>query len=435
MVRFKQWSMVAMAATVGAIGAMAQPALTTIQDVLYRADGTRFSGTMFIRWNSFMAADTSNIATAIVTLPIVNGVLNVKLVPTTTATPGAQYSVTYNSQGRIQFSETWAVPPSALVLRVRDVRVASGSVVGPPPVTSSPIQIGDVVGLNNALGVRPQQGVGFAIGRAAVINQAGQIEGAVGNLGDCVRVDGSSGPCGGSGGLVSLFSDSETPAGVVDGSNVVFTLRFAPSPAGSLDLYRNGLLMEQSLDYTLTTNSIHFFLAATPQPGDVLVASYRYANPADPLSSLTSPQVVCSSSGASTSSTALVQLGSCTLPAGLVATGDQIEVRFQYAHTGNTVGFTPEIHWGGTTALSRAAAAGDTAVSGRLAFGIYVGAQSYDAQSWGSALGFAAGVGNTTENSSVNLTVSFQGKMASATTETVVLRNFTVIRYPAQSNP
>ncbi|HEV2200671.1 MAG TPA: hypothetical protein VGR73_12690 [Bryobacteraceae bacterium] len=433
MVRFKRLAMVlAMAAA----AVTAQPALTTIQDVLYRADGTRFSGTMFIRWNSFMAADTSNIATAIVTLPIVNGVLSVKLVPTTTATPGAQYSVTYNSQGRIQFSETWAVPPSALVLRVRDVRIGTGSVVGPPPITSSPIQIGDVVGLTNALGVRPQQGVGFAIGRAAVINQAGQIEGAVGNLGDCVRVDGTAGPCGGGGGgFGSLFSDGETPAGVEDGSNVAFTLRFAPSPAGSLDLYRNGLLMAQGVDYTLAANSIHFFLRSTPQPGDVVVASYRYANPNDPLSSLTSPQVVCSGTGTSTSSTTLVQLASCTLPAGLVGTGDRIEVRFQYAHTGNTVGFTPEIHWGATTALSRGAAASETAVSGLLAFGIYVGAQSFDTQSWGGALAFAAGVGNATENSSVNLTVSFQGKMAAGTAETVVLRNFTVIHYPAQSNP
>lgn len=432
MVRFNRLAMVVAAA---AAGAAAQPALTTIQDVLYRADGTRFSGTMFIQWNSFQSGDTSNIATAILTLPIVNGVLNVKLVPTTTATPGAQYSVTYNSQGRIQFTEIWAVPPSSLTLRVRDVRVSTGTTVGPPPITSSPIQIGDVTGLTNALSTRPSQGVGFAIGRTAIINQAGQIEGAVGNSGDCVRVDGSSGACGGGGGVVPLYSDSETPAGVVDGNNTVFTLNFAPSPAGSLDLYRNGLLMKQGTDYTITTAAIHFFLASTPQPGDVVVASYRYADPNNPLGSLASPQVVCSGAGTSTSSTTLVQLGSCTLPGGLLGTGDRIEVRFQYAHTGTTVGFTPQIQWGGTTALSRAAAAGDTSVAGQLGFGINVGAQSYDAQSWGSALAFATGVGNATENSSVNLTVSFEAMMAAATSETVVLSNFTVIRYPAQSNP
>ena len=67
--------------------------------------------------------------------------------------------------------------------------------VGPPPVLA-PVQISDVVGLPNELSVRPMKGVGFGIGRAAVINQAGQIDAASGNLGDCVRVDGSSGPCG-----------------------------------------------------------------------------------------------------------------------------------------------------------------------------------------------------------------------------------------------
>ncbi len=49
--------------------AQAQPALTTIQDILYRADGTRFGGTMFITWSSFLAGDTSDIATANLTFP------------------------------------------------------------------------------------------------------------------------------------------------------------------------------------------------------------------------------------------------------------------------------------------------------------------------------------------------------------------------------
>ena len=96
---------IALFALLMAVTAVAQPALTTIQDVLYRADGTRFTGTMFIKYNSFLAGDTSNIATANLTLPIVNGVLRVQLVPTTTASAGAQYAVTYNSQGIDQFTE------------------------------------------------------------------------------------------------------------------------------------------------------------------------------------------------------------------------------------------------------------------------------------------------------------------------------------------
>ena len=255
--------------------AAGQPALTTIQDILYRANGTRFTGTMFVRWNSFQAGDTSNIAAANLTLPIVNGVLRVKLVPTTTATAGAQYNITYNSGGVTQFTEVWAVPPSTPTLRVRDVRISSGTVVGPPPVTS-PIQIGDVVGLPNALAVRPTEGVGFTAGRAAVVDQAGQIDGASGNLGDCVRVDGSSGPCGsGGGGGAPSFSDGETPTGAINAVNTTFTLNFSPSPTVSLMLSRNGLLMKQGTDYSLTGAVITFFPGAVPQTGDVLLASYR----------------------------------------------------------------------------------------------------------------------------------------------------------------
>ena len=271
MLEFRRPVLLLMAAASLAAG---QPALTTIQDILYRANGTRFTGTMFIQWNSFQAGDTSNIATANLTVPIVNGVLNVMLVPTTTASAGAQYNITYNSGGAIQFTEVWAVPPSTPKLRVRDVRISTGTVVGPSPVTS-PIQITDVVGLPNALAVRPTEGVGFAVGRAAIIDQAGQIDGATGNLGDCVKVDGSSGTCGTGGGAGPSFSDGETPAGVIDALNATFTLNFPPSPAASLTLFRNGLVMKQGSDYSLSGAVITFFFGSVPQIGDGLVASYR----------------------------------------------------------------------------------------------------------------------------------------------------------------
>jgi hypothetical protein len=431
MLEFRRPVLLLMAAASLAAG---QPALTTIQDVLYRADGTRFTGTMFIRYNSFLAGDTSNIATANLTLRIVNGVLNVKLVPTTTATAGAQYNITYNSAGAIQFTEVWAVPPSTLTLRVRDVRVSSGTVVGPPPVIS-PIQIGDVVGLPNALAVRPAEGAGLAIGRAAIINQAGQIDGAAGSLGDCVRVDGSSGACGGGGGVLPSFSDGETPAGTANGLNTTFTLNFAPSPGPSLILFRNGVLMEQGADYSLSGGVITFFLGSVPQAGDVLFASYRYANPANPFGTLTAAQVICSGTGVATNATTLTQLASCTIPAGLLGTGDRIEVQFQYGHTGAAGGFTGELHWGGTTVLSRVGVAAETAFVGRLSFGIYAGAQSWDAQSWGSTLALANSVGTAGENTTVALTISLRGQLSGVSADSVTLPNFTVVRYPAQLNP
>lgn len=417
--------------------ASAQPTLTTIQDVLYRADGTRYNGTIFIRYNSFLAGDASDIATANLTLPIVNGVLRVQLVPTTTASAGAQYNVTYNNAGVNQFTEVWSVPLSSVPLRVRDVRVSNGSIIGPPPVTS-PVQIGDVVGLQNELALRPLAGVGFTVGRTAVINSSGQIDGAAGNLSDCVRVDGSSGPCGtggGSGGVLPTFADGEIPVGAINGSNTVFTLANSPSPAASLDLYRNGLLMKQTGDYTLVNNLATFAPASTPQPGDALVAVYRFANPSNPLGSLASAQVICSSSGSSTNSTALTQLGSCTAPAGLLSVGDRIEVQFQYAHAGVATGFTAEVHFGGGTVFSRAGSSSETTVVGKMAFGLYSGAQVWDSQSWGNSLSFGVATGTASENVTQNLTISLRGSMAGATSDTVILRSFTVVRYPAQSNP
>jgi hypothetical protein len=432
MLSFRRVALLLVAAGV----ATGQPPLTTIQDILYSADGNRYTGTMFIRWNSFQAGDTSNIATANVTVPVVNGVLYVQLVPTTTASAGAQYDITFNGGGRNQFTQVWAVPPSPVKLRVRDVLVSQGTVVGPAPATSQ-IQISDVAGLANALALLTARGAGFAIGRTAIINQSGQIDGAAGSLGDCVRVDGTSGPCGGGsgGGIVPQFADGEIPAGAINGTNTIFTLTFTPSPPASLDLYRNGLLQRANTDYILNGNSVQFFLSSTPQTGDVLVASYRYGNPNNPLGSLTTPQVVCSSAGATTSATTLTQLGSCTIPAGLLGTGDRIEIQFQYSHTGMATGFVGEIHWANTTVISRPTAAAETAFAGRATFGIYAGAQSWDIESWGSNFGMATGVGSAAADTTQSLTISFRGQMSAATTDSLSLRNFTVVRYPAQVNP
>ena len=414
---------------------VAQPALTMIQDTLYRADGTRYNGTIFITWDAFQGGDTSNIATANLTLPIVNGVLRVSLVPTTTASAGAQYNVTYNQNGINQFMQVWAVPPSAVPLRVRDILVSQGTVVGPPPVTS-PVQISDVVGLSNALSLTSQKGVGFAIDRTAVINSSGQIDGASGSLTDCVHVDGSSGPCGTSSAALPGFVDFEIPAGAVNGANGTFTVAFPPVPPASLALYRNGLRMEPGQDYTLSGNTITFFLGSVPQLGDLLGANYRYASSSNPLGALPSPQVVCSTSGGITSSTTLTQLNSCTIPAGLLVTGDRLEVRYQFGHFGTTTGFTGEVHVGGTTVVSRTAASTETLLVGKTSFGTFSGGEVWDTESWGaSSVTFAATAGGATEDITQALTVALLGKLSASSAESVVVRNLTVVRYPAQVNP
>ena len=85
--------------------------------------------------------------------------------------------------------------------------------------------------------------------------------------------------------------------------------------------------------------------------------------------------------------------------------------------------------------MSRTAAAAETAFSGRAAFGIYTGGQSWDVQSWGNNLALASAAGSAGADVTQNLTISFQGEMAGATSDSLNLRNFTVIRYPAQVNP
>ncbi len=416
----------------------AQPALTTIQDILYRADGTRFNGEIFINWNAFTAGDTSNIATAQVKLPIVNGVLNVQLVPTTTASAGANYHVTYNSQGQFQFSQIWAVPPSSIPLKVSAVLVSTGTVVGgggggAGSITGT-IPISSVVGLTSALAVVPIEGVGYAPGLAAVINSSGQLTGATGNLGDCVKVDGSSGPCGG-GGVLPAFSDGETPTGAINGLNTTFTLAFTPSPAASVQVYLNGLRLQVGVDYTLSGSTISFTLVTVPQLGDVLLASYRYASPSNPLGTLTTSQVVCSSVGVATSSSSSTSLGTCTLPAGLLSSGDRIEVQYLFSHTGTSTGFTPQVSFGGTPVLSRTASAADTAFAGTLGFTINSSTQPWSGQSWGSSLAFAPALGSTSVNTALSVTIAFLGQMAASTSDTIALSGFTVVRYPAQVNP
>src|SRR5438270_855839 len=138
----------------------AAPVLSTIQDTLYKADGTRFNGIVTVTWNSFLTGDQAPIGAQGATIQVVNGELRVQLAPTTTATPGTNYSVVYSSQGKFQFGETWAVPPSTSVLRIRDVRVSTGAVIGPPPVVTG-VAITDVTGLVNELAARPVKGPAF----------------------------------------------------------------------------------------------------------------------------------------------------------------------------------------------------------------------------------------------------------------------------------
>lgn len=74
--------------------------------------------------------------------------------------------------------------------------------------------------------------------------------------------------------LSANAADAEVPAGVIDGTNVTFTLINTPTPASSLRLYRNGLRKVSPDDYTITGNTITY--QNPPSPGDSHVADYRF---------------------------------------------------------------------------------------------------------------------------------------------------------------
>lgn len=420
--------------------ALAAPPLTTIQDILYKADGTRFNGSLTIQWKSFQASDSSYIATQNVNLQVVDGVLRTKLVPTVGASPGANYQVTYQSSGKFLFSEIWAVPPATQTLKVRDVRVSSGTVVGPTtPIFGQLTQIGDIPGLEQELLLRPMRGPAFGIGRTAVLNAAGQIEAAQGNLSDCVRVDGSSGPCGagGIGGTLQVFIDQEVPGGIVNGANATFVLAQTPSPASGLQLFRNGLLMRQNLDFTLSGTTITFFAASVPQVGDNLLASYRTVGSPSGGSVPRPVEVLCSGTGLTTPSTAMTTLATCTIAANTLAPGDQVQLQFSYSKAGiATSAMVTEVRWGATTVHNRTFTVSETAAAGDVELSATNAPSFFFAKSTALQVGLQGSTGEAAEALTSPIVVSFLGSLnAGSPGNSITLRSFRVVRFPSVTAP
>ena len=151
---------------------MAAPRLVTVQDTLYKADGTKFNGVVLIDWRSFQTSDNSNITTQSLVVPVTDGVLRVLLAPTTTAQGAAHYDVRYNSDGRVLFVEKWNVPPSTVPLALSAVRAAAD---GTTPAGVTSILISDVIGLEDELAARPSKDTSYAAGRVVISTSSGTI--------------------------------------------------------------------------------------------------------------------------------------------------------------------------------------------------------------------------------------------------------------------
>src|SRR6202166_2816760 len=91
------------------------PALTTVADTVYRADGTPAAGTVLISWPSFQTAEGDPVAAGNLSVTIgLLGAVTVQLVPNAGASPaGTYYVVVYQLDDGTVRKEYWSVPSTS----------------------------------------------------------------------------------------------------------------------------------------------------------------------------------------------------------------------------------------------------------------------------------------------------------------------------------
>ncbi len=91
------------------------PALTTISDTVYRADGTAASGTVLISWPSFQTVEGDAVAAGNLAVTIgPGGAFSAQLVPNVGASPaGTYYVVVFQLDDGTVRTEYWAVPATS----------------------------------------------------------------------------------------------------------------------------------------------------------------------------------------------------------------------------------------------------------------------------------------------------------------------------------
>ena len=112
------------------------PALTSVIDTVFLADGTPAQGTLVITWPAFVTASGSAVAPGFLDVTLgTNGALNVQLIPNAGATPANTYfTVVYQLQPDEVRTEYWVVPTSSPAT-LAQVRTTPGSGTAAQPVS------------------------------------------------------------------------------------------------------------------------------------------------------------------------------------------------------------------------------------------------------------------------------------------------------------
>ncbi len=92
--------------------AMAQVATTTVQDVVYSANGTPASGTVLVSWNAFTTAGGQSVASGSTSVTLgAGGTLSLALAPNAGSTPmGSYYTAVFHLSDGTTSREYWVVP-------------------------------------------------------------------------------------------------------------------------------------------------------------------------------------------------------------------------------------------------------------------------------------------------------------------------------------
>jgi hypothetical protein len=112
------------------------PALTSVIDTVYRADGSTAQGVLVITWPAFVVASGTAVAAGALDVTLgTNGALDVALAPNAGATPaGSYYTVVYQLGAGEVRSEDWVVPTSSPAT-LAQVRTTPGSGTAAQPVS------------------------------------------------------------------------------------------------------------------------------------------------------------------------------------------------------------------------------------------------------------------------------------------------------------
>jgi hypothetical protein len=200
--------------------------------------------------------------------------LTVNIAPTTTI------QVDYTTDGKSVIFTSGSIPQEGQEVRAFYRYVAVDTLTGYIPVYNE-IPAGDVDGINNIFVLAE---IPYSNSLRLFVNGQLQVVGLNYTISDNVIafVDAPI-----SGQKVRAYyrfsditssilrADNETPSGIVDGANYVFTLTYTPT-TGSLSLYVNGKMQFLGVDYNLSGNVINFL--NIPLAGQYVRAWYEYTS-------------------------------------------------------------------------------------------------------------------------------------------------------------